>query len=117
MSDCNVFYEGIDAATWMSTPTNFVVLQHRDRTYSLYSHLDAGSIIVRRDDEVKQGEDIAKTGKSGWIGIKTNEPSRHLHFEAFAKDNLSLSRPVVFLDYDGPLGHGSLEHLLYQFKI
>ena len=54
---------------------NYVILQHSDGNYTLYAHLDAGSITVTAGDSVEQGQVIAKMGSSG------NSTGAHLHFE------------------------------------
>jgi len=54
---------------------NYVILQHSDGNYTLYAHLDAGSITVVAGDSVEQGQVIAKMGSSG------NSTGTHLHFE------------------------------------
>ena len=54
---------------------NYVIIQHSDGNYTLYAHLDAGSITVTAGDSVEQGQVIAKMGSSG------NSTGTHLHFE------------------------------------
>jgi len=54
---------------------NFIVIQHAENEYSVLAHLIPGSIAVRKDDKVKQGQVIARCGNSG----NTSEP--HLHFQ------------------------------------
>ncbi|MCL2285944.1 MAG: M23 family metallopeptidase [Firmicutes bacterium] len=54
---------------------NFIVIQHREKEFSVCAHLIPGSIPVRVGDVVKQGQLIGKCGNSG----NTSEP--HLHFQ------------------------------------
>lgn len=62
---------------------NYVILQHSDGNYTLYAHLDAGSIKVTAGDSVEQGQVIAKMGSSG------NSTGTHLHFEVREGQNSS----------------------------
>jgi murein DD-endopeptidase MepM/ murein hydrolase activator NlpD len=54
---------------------NFVIIDHGNSEYSLYAHLQPGSVRVKPGDVVKQGEPIAKLGSSG------NSTEPHLHFQ------------------------------------
>lgn len=98
-------YEGIDSEVGNALPygsANFVVIKHEDETYAVYSHLARdGSLLKKFGEEVMQGQQIAITGKSGWIG-----PKPHLHFQVMNKDHNTI--PVSFENYDGPLEHADL---------
>ncbi|MBR5252011.1 MAG: peptidoglycan DD-metalloendopeptidase family protein [Oscillospiraceae bacterium] len=52
----------------------YVVIEHYNGFYTLYAH--CSELLVSVDDEVKQGEVIAKVGCTG------NSTGNHLHFEA-----------------------------------
>lgn len=52
---------------------NVVVLKHADRFITIYAHCD--SVKVRQGETVKQGQQIATVGNTGW---STNA---HLHYE------------------------------------
>jgi murein DD-endopeptidase MepM/ murein hydrolase activator NlpD len=54
---------------------NFVIVDHGGGEYSLYAHLQPGSVRVKPGDLVKQGQPIAKLGSSG------NSTEPHLHFQ------------------------------------
>ena len=54
---------------------NYVVIDHGNGEYSLYAHLQPGSVRVKPNDAVKVGQPIAKLGSSG----NSSEP--HLHFQ------------------------------------
>jgi len=56
---------------------NYIKIKHDDNTYTLYAHLEEGSLKVRKGDKVKQAQEIAKMGKSG--GTK----AYHEHFEIY----------------------------------
>jgi murein DD-endopeptidase MepM/ murein hydrolase activator NlpD len=53
---------------------NHVIIQHGGE-YSLYAHLKPGSVLVKPDDKVTRGQQIASVGSSG----SSTEP--HLHFQ------------------------------------
>lgn len=53
---------------------NHVIIQHGGE-YSLYAHLKPGSVLVKPDDRVTRGQQIASVGSSG----SSTEP--HLHFQ------------------------------------
>lgn len=103
MDEIDSYYQGLDLQIGLRSVPNFVLLSHDDETYSLLSHLAKNSITVPKEEWVKQGQELAKTGKSGWVG-----PSPHLHFAAFRFAGQRRERrtfPVSFFDYIGSLEH------------
>ena len=54
---------------------NFVVIDHGNKEYSLYAHLQKGSIKVKVGDQVQAGDILGLCGNSG----NSSEP--HLHFQ------------------------------------
>ena len=52
-----------------------VILDHGNGEYSVYAHLQPGSVTVRQGQAVKAGQPIAKLGSSG------NSTEPHLHFQ------------------------------------
>ena len=54
---------------------NYVTLKHANDEYSFYAHLIPGSITVKKNDKVKQGQIIGNLGNSG------NSEGPHLHFQ------------------------------------
>lgn len=98
-------YEGLDPNIGLNPPpdgwTNFVLIAHSDDTFALYSHLGTTQLIDLRQ-EVKAGDAIAVTGKSGWIA-----QIPHLHFQVSSR-NVSESVPFSFRDYEGSLDHQTL---------
>jgi len=53
---------------------NWVIIDHQDNTYGIYLHSPKNGIYVEKGDEVKQGDLLGITGKSGLAGYP------HLHF-------------------------------------
>ena len=108
LGDCDWFkeyYEGLDLLVGLSFTPNMVILSHDDGSCTLYAHLAENGVFVKEEKPVEQGEVIAKTGRSGWVG-----PRPHLHFEAYDSHKASRkSFPVRFNDYDGQLEHRLLD--------
>ena len=106
--DClDQFYQGTDINVGVRIFTNHLFLKHDDGSFTLYSHLKKNSARYEKGSEVKQGEVIAQTGNSGWVG-----PVPHLHFSAMFLEGGGLHRrsfPVVFSDYNGVLEQAEIE--------
>jgi murein DD-endopeptidase MepM/ murein hydrolase activator NlpD len=60
---------------------NYVMIDHGKNEYSLYAHLQPGSVRVRVGDQLKAGDVIGKLGSSG------NSTEPHLHFQVCDKPN------------------------------
>lgn len=73
---------------------NYVMIDHGDGIISLYGHLYANSITVKKGDYVMQGQVIAKSGSSG------NSTGGHLHFEI--RINGNKSDPLEYVSVDKP---------------
>jgi murein DD-endopeptidase MepM/ murein hydrolase activator NlpD len=58
---------------------NYVMIDHGKNEYSLYAHLQPGSVRVHIGDQVKSGDVIGKLGSSG------NSTEPHLHFHVCDK--------------------------------
>jgi len=58
---------------------NYVMLDHGKNEYSLYAHLQPGSVCVHVGEQVKTGDLIGKLGSSG------NSTEPHLHFHVCDK--------------------------------
>src|SRR6266508_3274464 len=60
---------------------NYVIIDHGKSEYSLYAHLQPGSVRVHIDDQVKGGDVIGKLCSSG------NSTEPHLHFHVCDKSD------------------------------
>lgn len=71
---------------------NCVIIDHGNSEYSVVMHLQQGSITVKANDKVKQGQVIAKLGNSG------DAYGPHLHFQLQPGPKLfqSASMPAQF---------------------
>ncbi len=56
-------------------PGNHLVIDHGQAEFSMLAHFQAGSMLVKAGDRVRQGQPIGKLGSSG----DTNTP--HLHYQ------------------------------------
>ncbi|MBR2329360.1 MAG: M23 family metallopeptidase [Clostridia bacterium] len=54
---------------------NFVIISHDSGWYSVYAHLDKGSVAVKVGDKVQKGQQIGRMGDTGY------SRGNHLHFE------------------------------------
>ena len=54
---------------------NYVVIDHRNGEFSVYCHLQEGSLRIKPEDNVNKGMVIAKVGNTGNSGVP------HLHFQ------------------------------------
>jgi murein DD-endopeptidase MepM/ murein hydrolase activator NlpD len=54
---------------------NSVILDHGNGEFSIYAHLQPGSVLVKKGQKMKAGEEMAKLGSSG------NSTEPHLHFQ------------------------------------
>lgn len=74
---------------------NYIKISHEDGNYTLYAHLHNNSIRVKENDEVSQGQVIAKVGNSG----RSTGP--HLHFEV-RTDASTRTDPLNYVDPKNP---------------
>ena len=71
---------------------NLVIIKHLDGTQTLYAHLD--SVSVRNGDTVARGQEIGRSGQTGW------SCGAHLHFDR-RKSGSSWTIATSFLDVAG----------------
>ncbi|MDD3051006.1 MAG: M23 family metallopeptidase [Candidatus Cloacimonetes bacterium] len=71
---------------------NYIIVKHKSDEYSVYAHLKENSICVKLDEEVKQGDLIAKVGNTG----HSTEP--HLHYQLVDSMNVFEANglPIIF---------------------
>lgn len=99
----DLWYGGLDLSIGASLAPNSIYVVHDDETQTVYSHLAQWSAQVMTRERVEQGQVLALTGLSGWIG-----PEPHLHFAALTFFERTIQRrtfPVEFDNYRGPLEH------------
>lgn len=96
-----LFYEGLDPMIGRNLPypTNYVAVDHGTFT-GVYVHIWFPR--VRIGQKVDEGQLIAHTGLSGWVG-----PLSHLHFQAQRRQWPSGTIPMRInnLEYQGSLAH------------
>jgi murein DD-endopeptidase MepM/ murein hydrolase activator NlpD len=56
---------------------NYILIYHKDGTFSQYVHLKKDGALVQEGDQIKENDIIGYSGNTGW----TNGP--HLHFMVF----------------------------------
>jgi hypothetical protein len=82
---------------------NVIVVRHANNEYSLYAHLNPGSIRVSSGDTVCTGLQLAE---SGWSGFGT-DPHLHFQFQSTAGGDVRLVdgyRSISFGGWYGPNG-------------
>ncbi|HUW58305.1 MAG TPA: M23 family metallopeptidase, partial [Planctomycetota bacterium] len=70
---------------------NTVCIRHDHGEYTVYGHLQNGSITVKVGQQVKAGDVIARGGNSGSSGWP------HMHWAMYDRDGIGL--PVTFSDF------------------
>jgi murein DD-endopeptidase MepM/ murein hydrolase activator NlpD len=73
--------------------SNFVIIEHEDKTRAMYAHIKKEGAVVSVGDHVSQGQLIAY---SGMVGQTVNP---HLHFVVFNADETA-SLPISFSDVE-----------------
>jgi len=74
---------------------NYIIIDHGNNEYSMYGHLKYKSIIVLKNQKIKQGQFIGRCGNSG------NSSEAHLHYHMQNTPNLSDGEglPTQFNNY------------------
>lgn len=83
---------------------NNIRIQHDDGTYSIYAHLEKGTIKVSEGDRVEQGQLLGEMGTSG------SSTGIHLHFEIRDANDNKLD-PEEYVDPENPRPTNSSETL------
>ena len=83
----------------MGVVGNYVVIDHGNGEYSIYAHLQPGSVAVTVGQKVTAGQPIGKIGSSG------NSTEPHLHFQVCdtPEPMLCAGIPVQFVGVDNPV--------------
>lgn len=80
---------GIDLSFAQSA--NYVGINHGDGTYAEYLHLGKEKVVVKKGQNIAQGQLLGYTGLSGCMDLP------HLHFNLFRVENgKGISIPVAF---------------------
>lgn len=75
---------------------NYIVLEHENgKFYSLYAHLEKGSIRAKKGDMIKRGMYLGRVGHSG--NSDANQP--HLHFEMLYTNIMGKNKFSLLLDF------------------
>jgi len=89
---------------------NFVAVELPTKTYLIIAHLQRGSVAVKADDEVQEGQMLGRCGNSG----NTSEPHIHIHHQRqhpdFLDGFLAEGLPLYFRNHDGePMPQGGFK--------
>lgn len=68
---------------------NYIIIEHPNNEYSFYAHLKKDTIIVKVNDIVEKGQEIALCGNSG----RSTEP--HLHFQVMNSQNFFFGKSLI----------------------
>ncbi|HVF71578.1 MAG TPA: M23 family metallopeptidase [Chthoniobacterales bacterium] len=81
---------------------NCVILDHGNGEFSIYAHLQPGSVRVEKGQKVKAGDEMAKLGSSG------NSTEPHLHFQVSnaPKALTAAGIPARFVEIEIPMELG-----------
>ncbi|WP_331773826.1 M23 family metallopeptidase [Sulfurospirillum sp. 1612] len=87
---------------------NHIVIEHHDGTFALYAHLKQHGVVVRLGEQVRAGELIGYSGKTGYAR------GPHLHFVVYriVNGNKIESLPIQFVTLHGILKK-PVEHQWY----
>ena len=83
---------------------NFVMIDHGGGEYSLYAHMQKGSLRVKEGEAVHAGDVLGRLGSSG----NSSEP--HLHFQLCDRPDplMCAGIPIRFSNADNPLASGDV---------
>lgn len=84
---------------------NYIKIKHPNGYYTLYAHLE--SVYVKNGQNVKKGEKI------GYMGNTGNAYGAHLHFEVRTSENVRID-PTYYLDHDLPNENRSIKYQVYD---
>ncbi len=93
--DCRIMGSGQTDPDSPDIAGNRIIIKHAEHEYSALCHLMPGSITVRKGQQVKRGQVIAKCGNSG----NTTEPHLHFQLQNTAAFYSSHGLPIHFQDF------------------
>jgi murein DD-endopeptidase MepM/ murein hydrolase activator NlpD len=82
----------------LKNKANYIIIEHDDGTYAIYSHLKNGGNIVQIGDKVQKGQQIGYSGFTGFMGMP------HLHVSVYkkvGKEAKILSLPIKIKTSEG----------------
>jgi hypothetical protein len=83
---------------------NHVIIDHGNNEFSMIAHFQAGSVLVRAGDRVRQGDPLGKLGASG----DATGPHVHYQLQAGPDWQYADALPCTFTNvHDGPLVRGT----------
>jgi hypothetical protein len=92
---------GVVSNNFEAPTGNHVVILMETNTYLVIAHLKNGSVVVKKDDIVAEGQEIGQCGNSG----NTSEPHIHIHHQrqdpTVFPINFAEGLPLYFRDHDG----------------
>lgn len=71
---------------------NFVILDHDNGEFSIFAHLEKGSVAVKAGQRVERGQPLGRCGNSG----NTSEPHIHYHLQTSATPFEGEGLPPIF---------------------
>lgn len=92
MSDSKIYGDGKIDYNIKDIRGNYIIIKHNKHEYSFIAHIKPGSILVKKGQEVRQGEEIARCGNSG----NSSEPHIHFHVQDGKSVFSSAGLPVCF---------------------
>lgn len=77
---------------------NYVIIEHSGGVYSIYAHMESGSVSVKKGDVVSQGQIIGIMGNSG------SSTGKHLHFqiEEGSRSSQNAVNPLDYVSSENP---------------
>lgn len=74
---------------------NYIIIKQAESdVYALFSHLRPGLVLVKRNEEITIGQQLAQVGHTG------NSTAPHLHFQLMDRINLKTARGIP-CSFDG----------------
>jgi len=75
---------------------NQVVMEVAPGQFLFLCHLQPGSIVVKKGDQVKEGQVVGRVGNSG----NTSQPHLHIHVQDSSEPDFAEGIPLYFHNYE-----------------